>query len=189
MALSKIDTAAIAEDAIEAAQLKSDAVTAGDLPTGSVLQVVQTKIGRPINAVNTSLAHHSGATQTAWFDIKDGSNNFLSCAITPTSANSKILVNVSCSTQYEVYSNGHAGRWDVRILRNNTSIIGSPDGYRASYFYTGGHNRAHQDFSLQHLDSPATTSSITYKIQIRFDGHHWYYYGYGDYLTLMEIAG
>ena len=41
MALSKIDTAAIAADAIEAAQLKSDAISVTDLPDGSVVQVKQ----------------------------------------------------------------------------------------------------------------------------------------------------
>ena len=40
MALSKIDTAAIATDAIEAAQLKSDAITAGDVPAGTILQAI-----------------------------------------------------------------------------------------------------------------------------------------------------
>lgn len=165
------------------------AVTSAGLPTGSVLQVVQTKIGRPINVVNTSLAHHSGNKETSWLDIKDGSNNVLSCSITPISTSSKILINATCSTQYETYTATDAGRWDVRILRGSTSIIDSADGFRGSYFYTGSANRAHQDFTLNHLDSPATTSSTTYKLQIRFHGHHWYYYGYGDYLTLMEIAG
>ena len=156
---------------------------------GHVLQVVQTKIGRPVNAVNTTLSHHSGNKETAWLDIKDGSNNLLSCSITPISTSSKILVNATCSTQYEAYTASDAGRWDVRILRDNTSIIGSADGFRGSYFYNHGNAfRAHQDFTLNHLDSPATTSAITYKLQIRFHGHHWYYYGYGDYLTLMEIG-
>ena len=40
MALSRINTAAIATDAIGAAQLKSDAIASSDLPAGSVLQVV-----------------------------------------------------------------------------------------------------------------------------------------------------
>ncbi len=58
MALSKIDTAAIATDAIEAAQLKSDAIAHGDLPAGTVLQVVRSAFVRtgPSNTTSTSMA-------------------------------------------------------------------------------------------------------------------------------------
>ena len=54
MALSKIDTAAIATDAIEAAQLKSDAIQHGDLPAGTVLQVVRSTYVRTGASSTTS---------------------------------------------------------------------------------------------------------------------------------------
>ena len=54
MALSKIDTAAIATDAIEAAQLKSDAIQHGDLPAGTVLQVVRSAYVRTGPSSTTS---------------------------------------------------------------------------------------------------------------------------------------
>ena len=59
MALSKIDTAAIAADAIEAAQLKSDAISVTDLPDGSVVQVKQAY------GTDTTLSTQS----SSWSDI------------------------------------------------------------------------------------------------------------------------
>ena len=78
MALSKIDTAAIATDAIEAAQLKSDAIASGDLPTGTPLQIVQN--------TTTSTAQYASNTYVA---------TALTCDITPKYANSKFHIHVS----------------------------------------------------------------------------------------------
>lgn len=82
MALSKIDTAAIATDAIEAAQLKSDAIASGDLPAGTILQVVE--------AVSTAGVNINSSTYS---DLPGMSVN-----ITPSSTSSTILV------QYSVHS-------------------------------------------------------------------------------------
>lgn len=89
MALSKIDTAAIATDAIEAAQLKSDAVASGDLPNGTV---INTEFRN--NATYTNLASHSNWTNVWTFNY------------VPKLAGTKIFFNFSVNILPEA-NNGH----------------------------------------------------------------------------------
>ena len=114
------------------------------LPTGSVLQVVQ-------GSTSTSMS----TTSSSFVDTN------LTASITPTSSTSKILVIVN---QSEVYKQGSAsGGTSLQIVRNSTVLanFGLFLGYNASasvsqYFNASG----------AYLDSPATTSSTTYKTQI-----------------------
>lgn len=77
----------------------------------------------------------------------------LSVSITPTSSTSKILVIAQVGMGCSGDQMGH-----VHIVRNSTSI------YPFSYTkYTDVNAMEHA--SGVHLDSPATTSAITYKLQ------------------------
>lgn len=90
----------------------------------------------------------------------------LSASITPTSASSKILVTVSAATFTE--SNVvQAFELDCKILRDNSLakefrrciiIRAAPNN-----LFVGNGSQS----TLVHLDSPATSSQITYKLQIR----------------------
>ena len=88
----------------------------------------------------------------------------LSLSITPTSASNKILVFVQ---QFQLNDNT-AAAWEtgafLRIMRNSTAIYN--DGKFAWYHKQGdelGYNR--EQTTLIYLDSPATTSSVTYSTQ------------------------
>jgi hypothetical protein len=112
----------------------------------------------------------------------------LSVSITPKSTSSKILVTVHQTGLGK--GNGAAGyRFALQLLRSSTSIsqfeIGS--GYTASNMLNvvGGSG-------VVYLDSPSTTSSTTYKTQIKgFDGGTVYaqYDGSMSTIAVMEIAG
>jgi hypothetical protein len=111
------------------------------LPTGSVLQVVNASTdGGASN--NTSTPADTGLT----------------LSITPTSATSKILVLVS---QNGLAKNNNSYMF-INLLRNgsNISVIEGAAGYtgEGTSNYVGG-------TSLSYLDSPATTSAVTYKTQ------------------------
>jgi hypothetical protein len=119
------------------------------LPTGSVLQVVSTTITANLDTTSTSFSDVTG----------------MSLSITPTSATSNILV--MC------YLNGYASRatdsgngLSLKFLRGATQIYYSD---RAVYgrMGTGGAGdwkiTTTNQFSF--IDSPATTSSTTYKLQ------------------------
>ena len=114
----------------------------GTLPTGSVLQVV--------NNTYSSVATTS---------IDTFADSGLSVSITPTSATSKVLVFVSVNG---IYKAGVDCALKTQLVRNATAI---------SYIdamtpYTGTTATAGGSSSLNYLDSPATTSSTTYKLQI-----------------------
>jgi len=151
VALSKIDTAAIATDAIEAAQLKSDAIAVGDLPTGSIIQVTQGTIKTDNFSVTSATFTDSG----------------LEVSITPTSTSSKILVQFTgCIRVYNTSGQNAYAYW--RIYRK----IGSGSYARLDlHQFTHrildyGNSGAISDIPMhcQYLDDPSTTSAVSYKL-------------------------
>jgi hypothetical protein len=120
------------------------------LPTGSVLQVIQSVFTGTQSFNSTS----------AFTDVTS-----LSASITPTTNTNKILV------MFTVHVYG-ANNLYFRIVRGSTAIgIGDAAGSRQQVSsgngYTAGMGNTTQfmPYSNQFLDSPATTSSTTYKIQ------------------------
>jgi hypothetical protein len=124
------------------------------MPAGSVLQVVSTA-----KTDTASISHAKGV----WTDIPT-----LSVSITPTSSSSKILV----MGQIMVNTNGYPGYSGARILRGATPIgVGDTAGSRASvstsFLIDAGGAAAMATYPFIFLDSPSTTSSTTYKIQVQ----------------------
>ena len=142
----------------------SGKIVTASLPTGSVLQAI-TAQKTGIYDATTSLA-----------DVG------LSAAITPSSSNSKILVLHSAPG----IALG-AGDALVILLRGSTTVYNF-NGYNSGSSW----DAAPTTFS--YLDSPSTTSAITYKIQAKKNSGT-FYYNYTNSvpsqatLTLLEIAG
>jgi len=129
----------------------SSAITASQLPAGSVLQVVQT--------VKTNI--FSSSTATTWVDITG-----LSVSITPRSASNKILVMAQMSQGRQT-----GGWWMAyRLVRDSTAIfVGDTAGSRTSATVVGSPDNPN-GVPITYLDSPSTTSSVTYKVQLFFGG-------------------
>jgi hypothetical protein len=91
----------------------------------------------------------------------------LTASITPSSASNKVLVTASIF----VTATENVGFF-LRLLRGSTDIsVGDTSGSRARIttgFYpgSGSASNAYASLSVSFLDSPATTSSTTYKFQI-----------------------
>jgi hypothetical protein len=127
----------------------SRTIPKGTMPAGTVLQVVSTTL--------TSTQSTTSGTPT---DI----TNF-SATITPSSASNKVLVFVT--TQFGGPANGYGY---FLLLRGSTSIgLGtSATGSQVNVFLSSGYIdgvAAFRAASNSYLDSPATTSATTYKIQ------------------------
>jgi hypothetical protein len=128
-----------------------------NMPAGSIIQVVQ--------VVKTD--SFAGTVPGVWADISG-----LSLAITPSSASNKILVMVDLKASGTVNSSVVRSR----LLRNGTAIyIGDASSNRPrsmGQFYIGG-NSDNGYYMAQiggnFLDSPATTSAVTYNLQIGAD--------------------
>lgn len=112
----------------------------GSLPVGSVLQVVQATTS---TEVTNSTAGYIDTNLTA--------------SITPKFATSKILVLVSQST-YKSPGNA-SNAISIKLLRGATDlgVVIYLQGYTAST------SHLYSIASSQYLDSPSTTSTITYK--------------------------
>ena len=143
---------------LAAGGLPNGAVTADDLAAGAaranfgagaVLQVVQAQKTDTFSAQSTTFVDVTG----------------LSVSITPVSASNKILVMTSVNVGPDQHS-------DLRILRDSTAIaIGDAAGIRirsTNHFYRGFTNGIYDVIptNMIWLDSPATTSALTYKIQV-----------------------
>ena len=133
-----------------ASQITSGTLPSAQLPTGSVLQVVQG---------TTSTGY--GTTLTSTPVAITG----LTASITPKFSTSKILITVSVQGLY--FPNGGATNdcFQIYLYKNGSNLVTIQGqlGYRGvtSPAYDGGTNYAY-------LDSPATTSSTTYAIYWSF---------------------
>tara|TARA_R100000900_G_scaffold110192_1_gene85634 strand:- start:22 stop:492 length:471 start_codon:yes stop_codon:yes gene_type:complete len=125
---------------VRAGGVADDAITTGKLPTGSILQVVQTTGSTEVAASGTSWTTTDAAV-----------------TITPTSASSKILVMHSAGGLA-----GTVGNVGIRIRRGSTVVYES-----IRFGYQDDSNFAPVNWAVSYLDSPSTTSATTYDSQIK----------------------
>lgn len=125
-----------------------------------------------LQVVNYYFNSQTVTTSASWADTG------LTATITPYFATSKILVTVNDA------QGSNSGYANLRLLRNGSVLVqhGVSVGYSGTlYPGTMGH---------QYLDSPATTTAVTYKTQF-YAANGTIRYNYdGSYssITLLEIA-
>jgi len=144
-------------------------VTSAGLPSGTIIQVKQATLNSQV-AISTA---------STFEDI-------MSVSITPTSSSNKILVHFSAGVM--AHSANEVG---LRLLRDSTTIV-----QRARHAYSAAGGWEGLGGDLKHLDSPSTTSSITYKVQGRKAAGSIEFCSAGSItdvnhgaLIVMEIAG
>ena len=108
-------------------------------------------------------------TKTDYFDTQSTSLvdvPGLAVTITPTRSDSKILVMTTMNA-----GSDDANFVYIQLLRDSTHIFrGDAAGNRprrSAMYYTENNEGKNNTVSFTHMDEPATTSSITYKIQIQ----------------------
>jgi len=151
---------------------------------GKILQVVST----------TKTDSFTSTTANSFTDITS-----MSVSITPSSSSSKIYVTVTGTCSGQSATSGS----QIRLVRGSTAIcIGDASGSITQASTNSYQLDANQSnpFSISFLDSPATTSSTTYKIQFFITAGTFYFNrtqvdanssGNGRYastITVMEIA-
>jgi len=121
---------------------------------GKILQVV--------TATNNTASQEPSANDT-WTDVAP------TASITPSSTSSRIIIVSSCSLI--VRNNQYIG---FKLLRGSTGI-------REWWGYNDNSNWQMLQSPPMHIDSPSTTSAITYKFQIygdqNYDDIKWNYNG------------
>lgn len=173
-------------------------ISAGGLPDG-IIQSADLATGVGGKVLQVVSAHKSdtfsqSTSAGVFYDITG-----LSASITPASSSNKILVLFNINA-------GFATGWrgSFRLVRDSTGInIGDASGSvnRATFsaVFTGSSSQTEQ-VSSNFLDSPSSTSSLTYKLQLVTEGGTHYinrsnadntsstYFAGASNLTLMEIA-
>ena len=131
------------------------------------------------NIVQTVKTTAFSTTSTSFTDVTG-----LSAAITPKNASSLVLVTVSIYT-----SNSGGVLNSFNLLRGSTNLAQpAADTFSASMNASTGVSTDDQTLSLTFLDSPATTSSTTYKIQMRMSGGTGYVCRRGDITSVTAAS-
>ena len=145
MSVTTIPTAGIADDAVTIAKASGFG-----------------KIGQILSTTLTSTVSISSSSTSTFADVSG-----LSVNITPTSTSSKILV------LYTVSFSAGAGSKHMRLMRDSTAINIGDAGQANQIRSTVSSRPASTVYDLdtanmagQFLDSPSSTSQITYKIQV-----------------------
>ncbi len=154
-----------------------------------------TKSGKVLQVVSTAKTDTFSSSSTSYTDITG-----LSVTITPTSSTSKIYV---MCTINGTSANNQLGFF--QLMRDSTAIgIGDTAGNRTRASFSSNLGRSLQQgtdcMGINFLDSPATTSATTYKVQMRStsgtiyvnrsgdDGDFNYYARTISSITVMEIG-
>ncbi len=163
--------------------LKVDTIqtTAGAAPTTKDLGFAAGSVIQVVHAVDTSSQTSTGGSSYV--------DTGLSCDITPKFSTSKVLVIVGQPLMMSIATTD-AREVYYRIVRDSTGLVEGGSQFdlthSAAYQSTGWFN------GLNYLDSPATTSTTTYKTQFYISaGTADVYCNYGSTdatITLMEIA-
>ena len=170
-----LQTVTPATNSITAAMVSDGAITSAKLSSGKILQVVNTTKTDTFSTTSSSFADVTG----------------LSAAITPISTSNKIFVILSIY----ISNDTQTGNAFCNIVRGSTELqetaVRIPQEDQAIY-------RVY-NLSMTDFDSPSSTSSTTYKVQVKTNAGTLYVNraantgGFSDTttatLTLMEIAG
>ena len=144
-------------------------LTSAQMPAGSVVQVVSTNSNASM--VSTSLATMQSTGITV--------------SLTPKFATSKMVIFVRVGMSLTTTANKGL---ITDIFRGGSSITGNA---YPSFYYTSGGNM-YNGYSIQSVDTPSTTSAITYEIYFKVDsaGSTVYASHSGALInwTVMEIA-
>jgi len=145
--------------------------------------------GKILQVVSTTKTDAFSTTSTSLVDITG-----LSAAITPSSTSSKVLVIANSNMAH-----GSTAGEILQLVRDSTNLCVSTagsilNGTHSSNIYNASNNQS-EPIAFSFLDSPATTSATTYKLQVRTATGTVYVNrnGGGTYaststLTVMEVA-
>jgi len=142
MAISQINTNSIANGAVTSADLAAGAARA-NFGAGAVLQVVQ--------------GSYATQVSTSGSQVDTG----LTATITPSSSTNKILV---IANQQGLRKEGGSGnsRMTLQLYRGATAL----QVFDAIMWTYTSNTFRHGGFAMSWLDSPATTSPVTYKTTV-----------------------
>lgn len=153
-------------------------INSGDKISGAAGSIVSP--GNVIQVVSTNVSYTYLATTSSSFINYPA----LDTSITPKFASSKILVMMSCDC--ETYENNSQDCQQRQVIYRGGSAV-SREAYIRQYDYGGSGSLQVATCTINHFDSPNTTSSTSYQVYFKkVSGDSAAIFG-GN-MTLMEIA-
>jgi len=174
--LTGLSAGGLPDGSITSDDLAAGAVTAAKLAAGAGGKVVNV-------AVSSFYTTQESTTSTSYVDT-----NF-TATYTPSSASNKVLIIHQFN---EGARRGYQHEYDIkRTVGATTTQLGSSYSSGLAFSYTDS-NDSNRIACLTYLDSPATTSQITYRLIHRAGSSSFFQYVYNNnspaYYIFMEIA-
>ena len=142
-----LDIGTPSDGTVTESKIGSGAVTSSKLSAGKILQVVGTQTDTVFSTTSTSFVDVTG----------------FSLSITPSSTSNKILVLLD-------FMYGNSGSYiNACQLKRNTDVIalGDPVNNLGNvYLAHGSAGQGFGNFGINYLDTPNSTSALTYKLQV-----------------------
>ena len=164
MSRTKIKTASFVDNAVTTAKIATDAVTSAKIPANAIgsseidLTANYTftgnvaSPGQVIQVVNSFQEISNSTTSSSYVD------SGMQVIITPSSASNKILLMLSFCTQH----GGSRSRFTIHSSASGGVLHGADN---QGFVAAEGNANANFMVTFHHLDTPNTTSAITYKMQ------------------------
>jgi len=154
-------------------------ITLPDIADGTLL--TNQTAGTVLQVKNMIIAGEFSTTSATYAD------NGLTLAITPSATTSKILVLINYLGAMNSNANGQQVK--LKIFRDSTALFTSPSPYMRIRANNSSDVLLYAGQFLSYLDSPSTTSSVTYKSQSAMTGGGGtHYLTNGSNMTLLEVA-
>jgi hypothetical protein len=174
-------------DAVEALQAKVGADSSGVVSSHDykIAALEAISHGKILQVVSTTKTDNFTTTSTSFVDVTG-----MSVSITPTSSTSKVLI--TCNAITGISLNNQIAAF--QFVRDSTPIGLSTHATNNTTFMDGDGSVGIRPGGSSFLDSPATTSATTYKLQMRatagtgFLGYANNNYGAIATLTVMEVS-
>ena len=154
MSKTTIPTGGLADTAVTTAKIADDAVTAAKATgLGKIAQVKTVEISNNNTETGSGASTGVKTNSTSYVDVTG-----LTLDITPSASSSKILLLYHAQIS-NTDSESQTSYAQCRVLRDSTTV--SESTRLNGYLYL-----AHDMWNMSVLDSPSSTSALTYKVQI-----------------------
>ena len=170
--ITGVSVGGLPDGIVDTDMLAANAVSSAKLASGAG--------GKILQVVSVTKTGNFSSSSTSFTDITGCTLN-----ITPSATSSKIYVTL-LGGQWGLYSSGNYAGFG-KIVRDSTDLVFGIVSYRDGSGNDGG------TCALSYLDSPNTTSQVTYKAQVKssLSGKEVYPTGSGGEgltITAMEVA-
>ena len=146
-----ISVGGLPDGTVDADTLASNAVTAGKLASGVGGKILQVQ--------STTKTDHFSSTSSSLTEVTG-----LNVSITPSASTSKIYLNIDVSLGGATAYVGFNIKRDSTLIAVTTAVDGNDNRHQGTFGQIVNQNSAMKNAGFNFLDTPNTTSAITYKI-------------------------